>query len=53
MLGRNLSKTIIIDNIEENFSLTKSNGLVCNTWKDNINDKDLSYFMEILKSKIY
>jgi CTD small phosphatase-like protein 2 len=52
LLGRNLSKTIIIDNIEENFNLTKSNGIVCNTWKDNINDKDLLYLSEILKSKI-
>ncbi len=52
LLGRNMAKTIIIDNIEENFSLNKTNGIVCNTWKDNINDKELLYISEILKSNI-
>ncbi len=48
-----MAKTIIVDNIEENFSLNKSNGIVCNTWKDNINDKELLYLSEILKSNSF
>ena len=49
LLGRDLKKVIIIDNLEENFRLQKDNGLNIKTWKGDINDTELKYLMEILK----
>jgi len=33
-LGRDLSKTIIVDNIAENFVLQKDSGIFISTWYD-------------------
>ena len=49
LLGRDLKKVIIIDNLEENFRLQKDNGLSIKTWEGDINDNELKYLMEILK----
>ena len=50
LLGRDLSKTIIIDNLEENFRLQPDNGLPIITWKGDINDYSLKYLTAILKN---
>ena len=50
LLGRDLSKTIIVDNLEENFRLQPDNGLPIITWKGDIHDYSLKYLTQILKS---
>ena len=50
LLGRDLSKTIIVDNLEENFRLQPDNGLPIITWKGDINDFSLKYLTTILKN---
>ena len=50
LLGRDLSKTIIVDNLEENFRLQPDNGLPIITWKGDINDFSLKYLATILKN---
>jgi len=41
-LGRPLEKILIIDNLKENFSRQKDNGIECGTWKGNIHDRQLN-----------
>ena len=48
MIGRDLSKIIIIDNISENYNNQPNNGLISKTWKDDIFDKQLSDLKDIL-----
>ena len=50
LLGRNLNKTIIVDNIKDNFSLQPDNGLQIFSWKGDINDCSLKFLMDILKN---
>ena len=46
--GRDLSKTIIIDNIKENFCRQPKNGIQITTWKDNAYDTELMYLQRLL-----
>jgi len=48
-LGRDLSKTIIVDNIAENFALQPDNGIYIKTWFDDVNDTALSELAPLLK----
>jgi len=48
-IGRDLSKTMIIDNLPDNFALQQNNGLAIITWTDDINDTQLDDLMKILK----
>jgi CTD small phosphatase-like protein 2 len=49
-IGRDLSKTIIVDNIAENFSLQEGNGIQILEWKgENPNDQALYRMSELLK----
>ena len=48
-LGRDLSKTIIIDNREENFVLQPNNGLLIKTWNGDFEDRELLDLKNILK----
>ena len=41
LIGRDISKTIIIDNIKENFKLQQKNGIMIKTWTQDPNDKAL------------
>ena len=41
-LGRELSKTIIVDNLAENFELQERNGIEINNWYDDLEDTTLS-----------
>ena len=36
-----MERTLIIDNIKENFELQKENGIKCRTWKGNEHDREL------------
>jgi len=40
-LGRDLKKTIIIDNIRENFERQDANGIEIITWLNDPNDREL------------
>ena len=48
-IGRDLSKTIIVDNIAENFQLQPDNGIFIKTWIDDMNDTALLELAPLLK----
>lgn len=48
-LGRDLSKTIIIDNASDNFQLQTDNGIFITTWIDDENDTALYDLIPVLK----
>ena len=47
-LGRDMSKIIIIDNIEDNFLLQKENGLNINDFEGDENDNELQFLLDDL-----
>lgn len=47
-IGRDMNKTIIIDNIADNFKLQHSNGLHIKTWCGDIKDQELLYLHGLL-----
>lgn len=49
-LGRDLSKTIIVDNLAENFSLQPENGIMIKSWTEDPYDNALSELSDVLKS---
>ena len=50
-LGRDLSKTIIVDNVPENFLLQQSNGIFITSWFDDVTDTALYKLGAILKNQ--
>jgi len=48
-IGRELNKTIIVDNIAENFLLQRDNGIFIRTWYDDMADTDLRDLIPLLK----
>lgn len=48
-IGRDLSKTLIIDNLPENFKLQQNNGLFIKTWNEDMKDTQLYDFGKFLK----
>ena len=48
-IGRDLSKTIIVDNVAENFQLQPDNGIFVKSWFDDMNDTVLSELAPLLK----
>lgn len=49
-LGRPLAKTIIVDNLEENFKeTTYNNGIKITTWIDSMDDRALEILSSFLK----
>lgn len=51
-LGRDLSKVIIIDNIEDNYKLQPKNGLNISDFEGDENDTELNYLLEDLLSLV-
>ena len=49
LLGRNLDKVIMIDNLPENYKLQVDNGLPINSWVGDINDTSLKDLLPIMK----
>jgi len=49
MIGRDLSKSIIIDNIASNFKLQPRNGIAISTWIGEPEDISLLNLMPVLK----
>ena len=52
MLGRDLKKTIIIDNIKENFERQEANGIEIVTWLDDPTDNELNILGNFLKGLV-
>jgi CTD small phosphatase-like protein 2 len=52
MLGRDLKKTFIIDNVEDNFQLQKDNGLNIKNFYGEEDDTELNELMQDLISKV-
>jgi len=51
-LGRDLTKTIIIDNIEDNFSAQPNNGIPIKSWYSDPHDRELDRMIPFLKSLV-
>lgn len=50
LIGRDLSKTIIVDNIAENYeSTTPHNGINILSWFDDLEDRELDILCDFLK----
>ena len=49
LLGRDLNKTIIIDNLKDNFKVQPDNGLFIKTWISDILDEEMRQLEKILK----
>ena len=50
-LGRDLNKTVIVDNMPSNFQLQADNGIFIKSWVGDVNDRVLVDMGEMLKSK--
>jgi TFIIF-interacting CTD phosphatase-like protein len=48
-VGRDLARTIIVDNMPHNFKYNKNNGLFIKSWKDDPNDNQLLGLCRLLK----
>ena len=48
LLGRELSKTLIVDNVAENFQLQPDNGVFIRTWIDDPTDNALEELAPLL-----
>ena len=51
-LGRDLNKTLIIDNMEENFKCQEDNGIGIKNWYSDPADRELEKMMPFLKSLV-
>lgn len=51
-LGRDLSKIIIIDNIEENFQAQPNNGIPIRSWYHDPNDREFEKMTPFLRSLV-
>ena len=47
-IGRNLNRTLIIDNLADNFKLQPNNGIQIGTWTDDMKDTQLKDLSSIL-----
>jgi Dullard-like phosphatase family protein len=50
LLGRDIKKMVIIDNLKENFALQPDNGLFIKTWTSDVNDTQFIDLLNILKN---
>ena len=49
LLGRDLKRTIIVDNIKDNFCLQRENGILINTWLSDMDDRSLLELIPFLR----
>ena len=49
LLGRDIHRTIIIDNISDNFILQPDNGIFISTWYDDMTDRYLDEITPLLR----
>ena len=49
LLGRDLSKIIIIDDLKKNYKLQEDNGLPITSWMGNLNDTELKDLIPVLR----
>jgi len=52
-IGRPLNKTIIVDNVAENFCLQPDNGIFIKSWFDDMSDTALLELAPLLKCKLH
>jgi CTD small phosphatase-like protein 2 len=52
ILGRDMKKTIIIDNIKDNFERQEANGIEIVTWTSDPQDKELDHLLVFLRGII-
>jgi CTD small phosphatase-like protein 2 len=52
MLGRDISRTIIVDNVAENFQLHPENGIFVRSWFDDMSDHELLDLLPLLTGKV-
>lgn len=52
-LGRDLAKTVIVDNVQANFQLQKDNGILIKTWLGDETDEELKKLAKVLKGMDY
>ncbi len=52
LLGRDLKKTIIIDNLYESFMRQPDNGILIANWYDDMEDQELIVLISFLKSLV-
>jgi CTD small phosphatase-like protein 2 len=50
-IGRNIAKTIIVDNVAENFQLQPDNGILIRSWFDDMSDTALEELAPLLKGE--
>lgn len=51
-IGRNLKKTLIIDNVAENFAKQPDNGIFIKTWYNDMDDTSLTDLIPLLKKLV-
>lgn len=49
LLNRDLTKTVIVDNLKENFVYHNGNGIEISSWYDDYSDRCLYHLGEILR----
>ena len=49
MLGRNLARTLIVDNVRANFAMQPQNGIEITSWEGNPNDEELVSLQSFLE----
>jgi CTD small phosphatase-like protein 2 len=52
-LGRDVARTIIIDNVQESFQLNPGNGILIRSWFDDMSDQALIELFPLLKGNCY
>jgi TFIIF-interacting CTD phosphatase-like protein len=48
-LGRDLERTLLVDNVADNFCLQPDNGILIKTWYDDMEDTQLYELIPLLK----
>lgn len=52
LIGRDLTKTMIVDNVSDNFIMQPDSGIFIKTWYDDMTDTELYDLMPILRDLV-